>query len=58
MKVGLIIYNIFDLLYGIKKDFYNNADDNTLLVVGSNAAEALGYLSDDANFCLNWLKSK
>ena len=56
--LGPIIYNIFvnDLLYGIKKDFYNYADDNTLSVVGSNVSEALGYLSDDANFCLNWFR--
>ena len=54
--LGPVMYNIFvnDLMFTVKEDFYNYADDNTIAVVGDSLSEVLERLEDTAKICLNW----
>ena len=54
--LGPLIFNIFlnDLLWGIEGRIYNYADDNTIAIIGDNAAEVKDRLTKTSELCLRW----
>ena len=57
--LGPILFNIFlnDLIYFIKSDLGNFADDNTISDARKNIPELIKKLEDESNNAIEWFKN-